>query len=479
MAIDRAFRQYRTGLVLSDAVVIGLAFVLAISARHARLAALNTAYLEAIPYGILITVLALRRFGAYSQLRGGFREIRQVSAGIVTGTGVLLALSFFYRGFSYSRLTVAIFVPLAIGLVIGARACYRSALDALLGNSRWLKRTLIVGSSKYAEELLRQLADHQGEYTVIGRLTSHALTGTSLDSGPIGNIPDLGSFDEIEEVIERIRPDLVILADPELEDAGYRRVIQACYERDTHWKVIPKVTTPPHQDISVTVLGGIALLGDRGNNITGFNFLLKRAVDVVASAFLLLLFSPLMLTVAALIKWFSPGPVLFAQERIGHRGRPFKFYKFRSMHVSNDDSIHRQYVKEYINGGATEQDVGDGTKIHKLTKDPRIIPFIGGFIRKYSVDELPQLLNVLKGDMSLVGPRPCLAYEAEYYRRWHKMRFDVLPGITGLWQVSGRNRLTFDQMVQLDIRYLQNWSLGLDLTIMAKTPYTILFDKAF
>ncbi|HHN74666.1 MAG TPA: sugar transferase, partial [Acidobacteria bacterium] len=103
----------------------------------------------------------------------------------------------------------------------------------------------------------------------------------------------------------------------------------------------------------------------------------------------------------------------------------------------------------------------------------------GAFIRKFSIDELPQLFNVIKGDMSLVGPRPCLPYEAEMYRRWHKMRFDALPGITGLWQVSGRNRLSFDQMVALDIRYLQNWSLGLDLQIMVKTPYIILFDKAY
>jgi len=120
-----------------------------------------------------------------------------------------------------------------------------------------------------------------------------------------------------------------------------------------------------------------------------------------------------------------------------------------------------------------------GTTVHKLTHDPRIIPFIGSLIRKSSIDELPQLFNVLKGDMSLVGPRPCLRYEMEDYKVWHKARFDALPGITGLWQVSGRNRLTFDEMVRLDINYLQNWTFSKDLLILLKTPYIVLFDKAY
>ncbi|MDQ7008083.1 MAG: sugar transferase, partial [Acidobacteriota bacterium] len=230
---------------------------------------------------------------------------------------------------------------------------------------------------------------------------------------------------------------------------------------------------------TLSVVAGIPLLGSKGNNITGFNYVLKRLVDIAVSAVLLVIFSPLMLLVALAIKIFSKGPVLFSQERIGYRGRPFKFYKFRSMHVANDPSIHQDYVKKWIEGDkAAEVQDGD-TKVHKITRDPRIIPWVGPFIRKFSIDELPQLFNVIKGDMSLVGPRPCLPYEAEMYRRWHKMRFDALPGITGLWQVSGRNRLSFDQMVALDIRYLQNWSLGLDLQIMAKTPYIILFDKAY
>ena len=228
------------------------------------------------------------------------------------------------------------------------------------------------------------------------------------------------------------------------------------------------------------MLAGVPLLGSKSNNITGFNYFVKRFSDVVIASLLLIIFSPLMLAVAVLIKVFSRGPVLFVQERVGYRGRLFHFYKFRSMHVDNDPSIHQEYVKKWINGSeeAVLEDE-DGVKVHKLTRDPRIIPYIGPFIRKFSIDELPQLFNVIKGDMSLVGPRPCLPYEVDMYKRWHKMRFDVLPGITGLWQVSGRNRLSFDEMVSLDIRYLQNWSLSLDLVIMLKTPFVILFDKAY
>ena len=151
----------------------------------------------------------------------------------------------------------------------------------------------------------------------------------------------------------------------------------------------------------------------------------------------------------------------------------------RSMHHNTDESIHEEYVKNWINNGK-ESAIKDGNiEVHKLTNDPRIIPHIGKFIRKYSIDELPQLFNVLNGDMSLVGPRPCLQYEMEQYKPWHKARFDALPGITGLWQVSGRNRITFDEMVRLDISYLQNWSFEKDIIILLKTPFVVLFDKAY
>jgi len=196
----------------------------------------------------------------------------------------------------------------------------------------------------------------------------------------------------------------------------------------------------------------------------------KRAVDVVGALVGLAVFAPVMAITALAVKLTSPGPVIFQQTRIGAKGVPFSFYKFRSMRVDNDDRIHRDYVKSLIQGKHTEVDQGGGAQpLYKLKADPRITA-VGSFIRKTSLDELPQFFNVLKGDMSLVGPRPPLPYEVEQYQSWHLRRvLDVKPGITGLWQVEGRSRTSFDDMVRLDLQYSSKASLGLDFLIMLRT----------
>ena len=201
---------------------------------------------------------------------------------------------------------------------------------------------------------------------------------------------------------------------------------------------------------------------------------LKRLLDMFASALALLVVSPLFLLFAILIKRSSPGPVLFVQERLGRDGRPFKFYKFRSMVHNSDDAIHRQFAAMFINGdegGCAASNSGE--KVFKIKRDPRVTP-IGAFLRRTSLDELPQLLNILKGDMSLVGPRPPIAYEIENYQPWHMERLKAVPGLTGLWQVSGRSSVSFDEMVRLDIRYINEWSLWRDLAIIAKTVPVVL-----
>lgn len=198
----------------------------------------------------------------------------------------------------------------------------------------------------------------------------------------------------------------------------------------------------------------------------------KRSMDIIGSAIGLLILSPLLLFVAVMIKLVSHGPIFFAQERIGKSRRIFKLLKFRSMKVDNDVAVHREYLKELINGD------GNGDKpMVKMESDDRIFPF-GRFIRKTCLDELPQLINVFKGDMSLVGPRPCIPYEAEDYLRWHARRFDITPGMTGLWQVSGKNRTTFKEMIRLDIKYAVELTFWLDIMILFKTPF-VVFKQMF
>lgn len=202
---------------------------------------------------------------------------------------------------------------------------------------------------------------------------------------------------------------------------------------------------------------------------------LKRAIDVVGSALLLVFCAPLFAVVALAVKLSSPGPVFFRQERVGQYGRPFTFLKFRSMYVNNDDSTHREYVGKLIAGRAERMpSSGDTAGVFKLACDRRITP-AGRFLRGTSLDELPQFLNVLMGDMSLVGPRPPIPYELEAYEIWHRRRLlQVKPGITGLWQVMGRSRVAFDEMVRLDLHYASTWSPWLDFKIMMRTPAAVI-----
>jgi lipopolysaccharide/colanic/teichoic acid biosynthesis glycosyltransferase len=202
---------------------------------------------------------------------------------------------------------------------------------------------------------------------------------------------------------------------------------------------------------------------------------LKRMMDIVVAIAALVVLAPLFLAIAVAIKATSKGPVLFRQERIGQYGKPFIFLKFRTMYADNDATVHEQYVKQLIAGTAQQNpSKGNGQSVYKLTNDARITR-TGAFLRNISLDEIPQLLNVLKGEMSLVGPRPPIPYEVENYALWHRHRFLIArPGLTGLWQVSGRNRVKFDDMVRLDMRYAKTWSLWLDLKILLRTPLAIL-----
>jgi exopolysaccharide biosynthesis polyprenyl glycosylphosphotransferase len=205
---------------------------------------------------------------------------------------------------------------------------------------------------------------------------------------------------------------------------------------------------------------------------------LKRVIDIMGSIVGLILLSPLMLLAAVAVKLDSKGPIIFKQIRMGQRGRPFVFYKLRSMVSDSDDRIHREYVDNLIRGNLKEINQGDKDKpLYKIKNDPRVTR-VGALLRKLSIDEIPQLFNVLKGEMSLVGPRPPLPYETKAYQAWHLRRIlEMKPGITGLWQVSGRSSTTFDEMVRLDVRYIQEWSLLLDLKILLKTIKVVLWPR--
>lgn len=205
------------------------------------------------------------------------------------------------------------------------------------------------------------------------------------------------------------------------------------------------------------------------------SLIIKRIIDIIGSALAILLLSPVMILIAIAVKLTSKGPVLFRQQRVGRFGERFTFMKFRSMRCANDSAVHQEYMRRFISGNAANQaQTGKQAPVFKITNDPRITR-LGHFLRRASLDELPQFFNVFLGEMSLVGPRPPIPYEVECYDIWHRRRLlAVKPGITGLWQVSGRSKVAFDDMVRLDLKYARSWSIWLDLKILIKTPLAVL-----
>ena len=224
---------------------------------------------------------------------------------------------------------------------------------------------------------------------------------------------------------------------------------------------------PPYDPVSEIVEN---LRNEKSVDPPGYR-IAKRAFDVAVAVVLIIISAPLLIVIAIGIKLTSSGPVFFTQERVGKDGKPFTLLKFRTMHQDADNRIHREYMQRLINGEVDASD--DEEALYKLQDDPRITEF-GHFLRRTSLDELPQLFNVLAGSMSLVGPRPPIPYEVNAYKSWHLQRLSVKPGITGLWQVSGRSSTTFDEMVRLDLEYIARRSFQTDLKILFQTiPATL------
>jgi lipopolysaccharide/colanic/teichoic acid biosynthesis glycosyltransferase len=302
---------------------------------------------------------------------------------------------------------------------------------------------------------------------------------------------EIGDVEGLLEVLHRSKRETDILGYlgenrfaillPDTNEHGARRLAEKVVDRANNFPFSTVTRTYPDQlfDNLITEKQGLPdfypfFLDGAADRSRG-GYFLKRGLDILGAVAGILLLSPLMLIVAAAVAISSPGPVIFRQIRLGRGGAPFVFYKFRSMVCNGDDRIHREYVTNLINGNLDGINQGDSTKpLYKLKSDPRVTR-VGRFIRKTSLDELPQLFNVLKGEMSLVGPRPPVSYEVEKYQSWHLRRLlEVRPGITGLWQVEGRSKTSFDDMVRLDVRYTRSCSLLLDLKILLKTVMVVL-----
>jgi exopolysaccharide biosynthesis polyprenyl glycosylphosphotransferase len=283
-----------------------------------------------------------------------------------------------------------------------------------------------------------------------------------------GRFPHLGSVDEIDRILTDNAIDQVIIALPSTSHELQLRIVEHCRVAGVRFKLVPDLFEMSLSRIDMDTVSGIPLIGLKEVSIEGRDLFLKRALDLVLTSVALIPLGIVMLAVAIAVWLDSRGPIIYKQTRVGKHGKPFTIYKFRSMRVGADRELEQLMPFNDQDG-----------PIFKKRDDPRMTR-TGRIIRRASLDELPQLFNVLRGDMSLVGPRPPLPAEVEQYEEWHRKRLQVAPGLTGLWQVSGRSAVNFEEMVVFDLAYIQNWSLSLDLSILLRTlPAVISGGGAF
>jgi exopolysaccharide biosynthesis polyprenyl glycosylphosphotransferase len=488
----------KAALIVADLTLALLSFVGAFYLRegHAILQQSSGGLLwnnKFAPYGALllfilpIRVLVLKYYDLY-RLRGEFSFVEdgvRVFKATAIGSLLIVAAAFLYRGgfqyraFSYARGVFILDFLLALVAFGCVRLVVRSAQTFARRREVNLIPTLVVGRGPEAALCIKEMRERPAlGYRVIGVVEN----GLIDEDVPLTfeGVPVVSDIKGLPDAIRESRANEVIITDPRVSgDALFEVMMNVGRRRGVEFRIAPSLFNCLPRKTEIDQIGALPMIRLFREPLSSAARIAKRASDIIIAGIALLLLSPLWLIVALLIKLDSRGPIFYRQERVGMDGRIFLFYKFRTMRVNSDDAKHREYQRKYI-AGSPDTNLGDDERpAYKLLADNRITR-VGRVLRRLSLDELPQLLNVLRGDMSVVGPRPPIPYEVEAYELWHRKRLDMKPGLTGLWQVSGRNRLTFDEMVRIDLFYIENWSLLLDLKIILRTlPVMLRGDDAY
>ena len=467
---QKAFFAAVDGLALLTAFSAALAIHDPAHAQEIRLLGTDTRVLFlAVALVVAVWVLVFRACDLYRMRAGGAKEAAAIVRGC-TYAAVLSLIAGFLVHFEGSRLTIGLAYVFSIPAVLLGRALARHLVRKIYSNPSITIPLAIIGFNDVGRYLYDQVASEMTFYEPVGFI-DESPEGRQYRGLPV--LQGLGSLTEMA----KLHPCLeVAIALPDAARSEHEDIIEMCEENRVRWWLVPWVFNAPPAGLKVDMMGVVPLLTLRGSNIEGLNFIVKRGFDFLAASIMLVLAAPMLLLTMLAIWLEDGGPVFFRQTRIGIRGQEFDFLKLRSMRSAAGDNAHREYVKKWIRHGdkaALNGAAQNGDKIFKLTDDKRITR-VGRIIRRYRIDELPQIINVLRGDMSLIGPRPALPYELELYKGWHRRRLDAVPGITGLWQVSGGNRLSFDDMVRLDVKYIEDWSLISDIKILARTVPVLL-----
>jgi exopolysaccharide biosynthesis polyprenyl glycosylphosphotransferase len=450
-------------LVISDIILINLALLGAYWMRYRLRLFAEVGYDAPLaaytPFALVLSILLPITFkldGVYDNRRGQswFDQMYAIVNATAKGTIVLLALTFAARPLVYSRL-LFLEAALLIILLTGFSRLLRSFIESRLRRRGiGVDRVLIVGAGEIGRAVIRTIvARPELGYQIVGLVDDNPDKGYS----DIGRVKGLGGLDKLAQLVDNEDIDQVIITLPWMYQRKIMRIVHECQRQQVSARIVPDLFQMSLSQVDVDDLGGIPLIGVREVSISRWQQIVKRGMAVGISLGAGLLLLPLVGIIALAIKLDSVGPIFFRQLRVGKGGRQFWCYKFRSM---RDGAEQEQQQLLDLNEA-------DGP-LFKIRNDPRLTR-VGRWLRRTSLDEVPQLYNVLRGEMSIVGPRPALPQEVAQYEGWHTRRLEVAPGITGLWQVSGRSDLSFDEGCLLDIYYIEHWSPLLDLKIMFRT----------
>lgn len=409
----------------------------------------------------LIAIFALRGLYGIRLTGSWFRQTWSIISSATLGLAFLITYYFVFQPQSSSRLIVLFVWATAIVVLCTARLIVSSAMGILYRLGLGETRLLVVGSGRLGKMIMQHIvANPNLGYNIVGFL--HDMNEPPSD---FGRFKMLGTLDDLGMVIRSMQIDEVIIALPSHLHQQSIRSVRLCERLGTSFKLVPDLYELSLSRIDMEAIEGIPLIGIKQVSINSMQQIVTRIADIIVALLILIIGFPIWLCIALAILLSSAGPILYKQTRIGLNGRPFKVYKFRSMYKNADARLAELMPHNEVPG-----------PLFKIKDDPRITP-VGKFLRLTSFDEIPQLFNVINGEMSLVGPRPPLPHEVAQYEEWQKGRLAIKPGMTGLWQVRGRSDISFDEGVLMDLYYIENWSLRLYFQILLRTIPAVLFHR--
>ena len=454
-------------LMVFDMLAINLSFILGDFLKRGSFDPPLLVMMQNSRLLVFATVTLLAVFSFFRLYDTGAKRSEVDEAGTAVGAltvGMVFFefMTLFYRDMIFRRLTIFYAWMFALAFIIIFRVSLILLRKWLYRRGIGISNILIIGTGEEAGLLMQKIKSHpEMGLRIAGFLRVEGESGAFASGGM--NV--IGGTGDLESLIVKFGINSVIFAVSDAPNSLIMELVEKCEVNKSEFRFVPRVLDIIESRVSSDEVIGIPLITVKEIKLYGLNAFLKRASDIFYSLVLLIFALPVIAVISALIKLDSAGKVFFVQKRVGAQGKEFYMYKFRSMRSDAESDFDK----------VADKNEADGL-IFKMKKDPRVTR-AGSLLRKWSLDELPQIFNVIKGDMSFVGPRPPLPSEVKNYNSWHRKRLRIAPGITGLWQVSGRSDISFDEMVKLDIYYIESWSLWQDIKILLKTIPVVLLAK--